>query len=107
MTDDLFLAILAMDSYNRTGPALTPRGLVLPANARIGTAVLDRGGEESSTGFFAQSYSWNVHKVIAFRGTDIGSGAEFLKDAFLAFRPASGIIRPVKTLTQQNSTKRI
>ena len=42
MTNDLFLALLAMDAYNRTGDAGTPRGLVLPDSTQIGTATLDR-----------------------------------------------------------------
>ena len=39
MTNDLFLAILAMDAYNRTGPRGTPVGLKLPGGNLIGNAT--------------------------------------------------------------------
>ncbi len=74
MTNDLFLAILAMDSYNRTGPRNTPSGLVLPVNDQIGdaTVLAGPGGvmEDPSTGFFAQAYDLGGQKIIAYRGTD-------------------------------------
>lgn len=66
MTDDLFLAILAMDSYNRTTLAQgSTVGLELPASTEIGTATLDRATEDVSKGFFAQSYIWGGQHVIS------------------------------------------
>jgi hypothetical protein len=69
MTNDLFLAILAMDAYNRTGGG-TSRGLVLPPSTEVGVATLDQVAEDTGTSFFAQSYIWNGHQVISYRGTD-------------------------------------
>jgi hypothetical protein len=58
-TSDLFLAILAMDAYNRTGSLGTPQNLVLPDGTRIGNVNVltpEVGGvlEDRSSGFFAQ-----------------------------------------------------
>lgn len=39
MTNDLFLAILAMDSYNRTGDQRTTRGLILPDGTMLENAT--------------------------------------------------------------------
>jgi hypothetical protein len=71
ITNDLFLAILAMDSYNRGYNA----GLVVPGT-QIGSATLGRGTNADTepnavtASFFAQSYSWNGQTVISYRGTD-------------------------------------
>jgi hypothetical protein len=40
MTNDLFLAILAMDAYNRTGTLGTPVGLKLADGSLIGNATV-------------------------------------------------------------------
>jgi hypothetical protein len=42
MTNDLFLAILAMDAYNRTGGS-TRRGLILPNGTMLGNATVLSG----------------------------------------------------------------
>ena len=36
MTNDLFLAILAMDAYDRTSSQRTPQGLILPGGTMLG-----------------------------------------------------------------------
>ena len=73
MTTELYMALLSMDSYNRgygqrlnvvaAGGSITQIG-----NATIGTDALPAGAV--SAGFFAQSYTLNGQKIIAYRGTD-------------------------------------
>jgi hypothetical protein len=73
ISNNLMLAILAMDSYNRGYDA----GIDLPADrANVGNAVVGRGTDvaaepqAASASFYAQSYSWNGQIVISYRGTD-------------------------------------
>ena len=92
MTSDLFLAILAMDAYNRTGGGSTV-GLALPNTTGIGTATLDLKSEDLPSGFFAQSYIWNGQKVISYRGTDTPFlSAEFNKDVNYGWTTGAGLI---------------
>jgi hypothetical protein len=99
MTNDLFLAILAMDAYNRSGERGTPRGLVLPDSTQIGTATLDRVGENTDYGFLAQSYIWGGQKVISYRGTDTSTTAEQAKDVFFGWPTGGGFFgNPQATL---------
>ena len=71
ISDDLFLAILAMDSYNRGYNA----GLVVQGT-QIGDAQLNQNSEifgpgvDAAASFFAQAYSWEGQTVISYRGTD-------------------------------------
>jgi hypothetical protein len=69
ISDDLFLAILAMDSYNR---GYDP-GLAVTGN-QIGYAFLktdiDLPAGSQAASFFAQAYIWNGQTVISYRGTD-------------------------------------
>lgn len=77
ISNDLFLAILAMDSYNRGYNA----GLKLdPTVTQIGNATLGRAIDADidldavAASFFAQAYTWNGEgngrTVISYRGTD-------------------------------------
>ena len=75
ISEDLFLAILAMDSYNRgynAGLNLAVFGVsgTQIGNAEIRTDELPLGYEAAS--FFAQAYSWNGRTVISYRGTRKG-----------------------------------
>lgn len=66
MNSDLFLAILAMDAYNRV-PLPADSAILLPSTLGLAQVETNRPGP---LGFFAQSYSWNGGKVISYRGTD-------------------------------------
>lgn len=87
VTDDLMLAILAMDSYNRgysaglEDPNATGGGLGVSTASQdyfIGTAkITDSKGdaEALAAGFYAVAYDWtdsqgNDQTVISYRGTD-------------------------------------
>lgn len=71
ISQDLMLALLSMDSYNRgygqgiflTGDSLGLATIGLKSNSLVGSA-------EVTAGFFAQSYSWNGQTIISYRGTD-------------------------------------
>ena len=71
ISDDLFLAILSMDAYNRGYNA----GLQI-TGSQIGYAFLGRATdpqlepEAVAASFFAQAYIWNGQTVISYRGTD-------------------------------------
>ena len=74
MNRDLFLSILAMDSYNRGyGQRISVR---LPDTGMIGNAVIGQISDIRSNfpaknaGFFASAYSWNGETIISYRGTD-------------------------------------
>ncbi|MFM9973084.1 MAG: hypothetical protein ACKVON_00745 [Beijerinckiaceae bacterium] len=69
---DLFLSILALDSYNRGYGAGT---VINVGNApiRLGNAeFIDSRGTAAAAdrGFYGIAYSWNGEKVISYRGTD-------------------------------------
>jgi hypothetical protein len=93
VSTELYLALLAMDSYNRGYNA----GLDLAASGvsatNIGNATLGIKSDvatispEYAAGFFAQSYTLNGQKIISYRGTDCPSPSQFF---------------PVTKLTQTN-----
>ncbi len=85
MNRDVFLSILAMDSYNRG----YGEGLKLPGGSKkLGTTTISRqsdirsGSDAVNAGFYAIAYDWNGEKVISFRGTNpefsVDSVADFL-----------------------------
>lgn len=79
VSQDIFQAILAMDSYNRgygqgilldAGDSLTGQNEV---GRQIGTATVissDISQNAQSDSFYAVAYDWNGEKIISFRGTD-------------------------------------
>jgi hypothetical protein len=74
ISNDLFMAILAMDSYNRGyNPGLNIVGNQI-GNASIGLAKGDQ--EAVAASFFAQAYTWNTKTVISYRGTDVLPGGD-------------------------------
>ena len=79
MNRDLFLAILAMDSYNRghTQKLLIQEGDSLSDQDEIGRKIGDATITESDltqkakdAGFYAIAYDWNGETVVSYRGTD-------------------------------------
>jgi len=77
ISNDLFMAILAMDSYNRgynSGiAALTGTSIgnaTIGADSSILTDSNGNDGVDEAVSFYAQSYTWNGQTVIAYRGTD-------------------------------------
>ncbi len=71
---ELFLSILAMDSYNR-GYGAGVAGLSNAVGTLIGTAHIARRTEDGDilaqqAGFYGIAYDWNGETVISFRGTD-------------------------------------
>lgn len=76
MNRDVFLAILAMGSYNR-GYGAKINGLsTLQGTALGGAEVVTDSGLElgdnrtQSTGFYSIAYNWNGETIISYRGTD-------------------------------------
>ena len=68
ISDELFMAILAMDAYNRGyGSVFTLEGNAI-GNATYRGDTLPEGSQDVS--FFASTYDWGTQKVIAYRGTD-------------------------------------
>jgi hypothetical protein len=69
ISNELFLAILSMDVYNRTAPQGGSVGLFVPGDAIGGATVLTGPGgamADPTSGFFAQAYSLSGgQKVIA------------------------------------------
>ncbi len=69
INDDVFRALLAMDSYNRGyNPGIALAGTQLGAATLRTDVGQPTGGQAAS--FFAQAYTWNNHTVISYRGTD-------------------------------------
>lgn len=90
MNRDVFLSLLALDSYNRG----VDQGVIGLGGlgSQIGTAVFDRqsvttiGSTEINAGFYASAYSWNGEDVISYRGTNFsfnGPGSGLLNSPFV------------------------
>src|ERR1700680_2028365 len=70
MNQDVLMALLSLDSYNR---GALPHKLDLSPNAtQIGSwqVGLQSSAQAASDGFYAQSYTLGSQTIIAFRGTD-------------------------------------
>lgn len=82
ITQDLFMAILSMDSYNRgyaagIGSEADGLGSASDRTVKIGNATIsgnlaDYGlaAEAQAAGFYAVAYDWQGQTVISYRGTD-------------------------------------
>ncbi len=82
ITEELFLAILSMDAYNRGYGAGIEDGIpgvdgeldgLGEAGHRIGDATVkdvDLPSGSEAAGFYAVAYEWNGQTVISYRGTD-------------------------------------
>lgn len=73
ISKDLFLAILALDSYNR-GYNVGVSGLSDNLGTEIGSARISGRPMDptaaASIGFYATAYDWNGETIISYRGTD-------------------------------------
>jgi hypothetical protein len=88
---DVFLAILALDSYNR-GYSV---GIDVSGND-IGHATIgsqDSSKEQRDAGFYAQSYDWAGTTVISYRGTTF-SGLPDGADVFNGWSLGLGAFAP-------------
>jgi hypothetical protein len=88
MNQDLFLAILSMDSYNR-GYDAGIRGL--NETGFIGTAALAPASQTQQmgwegTGFYAIAYNWSGRQVVVYRGSDEGR----FRDVLLGYPTGAG-----------------
>jgi hypothetical protein len=88
ISDDLFQAILAMDSYNRGyDPGLAVTG------SQIGYAFLglSKGNQEAKdASFFAQAYNWLGQTVISYRGTDNRNPLDLNSDIYTGWPVGGG-----------------
>ena len=89
MNRDLYLALLALDSYNRGLPASNPK-LILNAE-RIGNATFDgREAFNPANGFYAASYTYGLETVISYRGTDFEPSLDRITDVMYGWSIAAG-----------------
>ncbi len=73
MNQDVFLSLLALDSYNRGYGANLELGPATQiGNAQIGenAETLIAPGVAQAAGFYAIAYNWNGQTVISYRGTN-------------------------------------
>jgi hypothetical protein len=92
ISDDLFLAILAMDAYNR---GYDP-GLNVSGNS-IGYAILRNDplpADFQAKSFFAQAYNWLGQTVISYRGTDNRNWAASVGGLFHGGRTRDVVVWP-------------
>jgi hypothetical protein len=95
ISNDLFLAILALDSYNHG----YNQGLKVDSTAIGNATIIDdtvNNSNYKSLGFYATVYSWNSKTVISYRGTDFNPASELAKDIGYGWTGALGnIVRGV------------
>lgn len=93
MNQEVFLSILAMDSYNR-GPEPGIKGVA--GIYKIGSAVVqdtileDMAGW-AEAGFYASRYEWNGKTILSYRGTNFDMGLEMVKDVVFGWSSFTGI----------------
>lgn len=95
MNRNLFLAILALDSYNRGyGKRVAFVGSQTGRDAaevgrQLGTATIlsqDISDQAFDADFYAIAYDWNDEKVISYRGTD-----NIFRDPYYGYGIGAGI----------------
>lgn len=83
MNRDVFLSLLAMDSYNRRynqGLANVPNMSSIGTAAYLKDSVAELGASSANSGFYAIAYNWNGEKVISYRGTDPSNFSQLYRD---------------------------
>jgi hypothetical protein len=95
MERDVFLSLLALDSYN---PGYGSSVGNLPESGKIGTAMVRafKPGEQEgwqTAGFYGIAYDWNGETVISYRGTSFNDGfsEETLLDAATGWIVGAGL----------------
>jgi Ca2+-binding RTX toxin-like protein len=100
MNRDTFLAVLAMDSYNRgygQGVLIKPGDSLAGQNEvgrQLGNAtvmVQNITVQAQAIGFYALAYSWNGETVISYRGTDFNTGKNIVNDVKNGWSSFTGI----------------
>ncbi len=91
---ELFLAILAMDAYNRNPANGTLVASRFPGGNNIGSTQLGAanfvlGTVDNSTDFLATAWNWNGQYVVAYRGT-VFSLIDFFKEAYNGYGVGAG-----------------
>lgn len=100
MQIDVFVSILALDSYNR-GYGANVNGLT--ESGKLGTAIIRRFSPNQqsgwqSAGFYAIAYDWNGETVISYRGTNFDTtttsqtilDSPLVRDAFNGWSVGAG-----------------
>ena len=83
MNRDVFLSLLAVDSYNRRynqGLANVPNMSSIGTAAYLKDSVAELGASSANSGFYAIAYNWNGEKVISYRGTDPSNFGQLYRD---------------------------
>jgi hypothetical protein len=100
----LFLAILAMDAYDRTGGNVTSVNLVVTPSS-VGNVNVSTAAGDNSTGFFAQSYVDQAtgQKIISYRGTDFFSNETRMQidGRMVDLAPGMAVTVEIKTGTRR------
>ncbi|MFK0691159.1 calcium-binding protein [Mesorhizobium sp. IMUNJ 23033] len=88
---DLFLAILALDAYNRGyNPGMTFAGSSAAPGTAIGDATIAVALPNASTGFYAVAYQWDGETVISYRGTTF-DGLPNWRDVLFGWTLSAGL----------------
>jgi Lipase (class 3) len=100
MNREVFLSILAMDSYQRgyapgisgvTGDGIGNATLLTDSSSQSNYGLTL--ASTSAVGFFAQAYTWEGQTVISYRGTDfdVGRGTQFVRDFIFGWSTFTGL----------------
>jgi len=90
---DLFLAILALDAYNRgynPGMYIPTPDPNNPDCIQIGNATVVQQKADNSIGFYAVAYNWDGQTVISYRGTTFEVGHNTLNDIIYGWSLSAG-----------------
>jgi hypothetical protein len=102
MNADLFLAILAMDSYNRgydQGIRVTRGGNAIGAAFLIDQSDVETNSIARQIGFYARAYNWVGKKVISYRGTSTSDISATLDDVFSGWTIGAGYSEASQAVT--------
>jgi hypothetical protein len=93
MNRDVFLSILAMDSYHRgSGVGLDLGSDQLGDAVYLGSDLQTQGAKDAD--FFASRYNWDGETIISYRGTD-----HPLDDAIFGWTNGAGVVAQTERVT--------